>query len=88
MAILRESPWYEEILKEGEKRGIQEGINLGIQQEFLSTLEWGLELKFGNEGLAILPEIRQITDLEILKQIRQALLTVNNLEELRQIYQD
>jgi len=79
MVILRESPWYQEILKEGEK--------IGIQQEIISSIEWGLELKFGSEGLAILPEIRQINNVEILKQIRQALLTVNNLDELRQIYQ-
>ncbi len=83
MVILRESPWYQEILKEGEKIG----IDLGIQQECLSTIESGLELKFGSEGLAILPEIRQVTDVEILRQIRQALFTVNNLQELRQIYQ-
>lgn len=91
MVILRESPWYQEILKEGEKigidLGIQQGIDLGIQQEIISSIELGLELKFGSEGLAILPEIRKITDIEILKQIRQALLTVNNLQELRQIYQ-
>lgn len=87
MVILRESPWYQEILKEGEKMGIEEGINLGIQQEIFSSIELGLQLKFGSEGLAILPEIRQITDVEILRQIRQALFTVNNLQELRQIYQ-
>ncbi len=80
MAILRESPWYQEILKEGEK--------IGIQQEIISSIELGLELKFGDQGLAILPEIRQINDLQILKQIRQALLKVQNLEELRQIYQN
>ncbi len=92
MAILRESPWYQEILKEGEKRGIEKGIERGIergiQQELLSSIEWGLELKFGSEGLTILGEIRQITDVEILRQIRQALLKVNNLEQLRPIYQN
>lgn len=36
MAILRESPWYQEILKEGEKKGINLGINLGIQQELIT----------------------------------------------------
>ncbi len=75
MAVLRESPWYQEI------------VNEGIKKEILNSIELGLELKFGATGLEILPEISQITDLEVLKQIRQALRSVESLEELRHIYQ-
>ncbi|MEH2178128.1 hypothetical protein [Nostoc sp.] len=47
----------------------------------------GLELKFGSQGLTILPEIVQIQNVEILSAILTSIKTVNNLEEVRQIYQ-
>ena len=41
MAILTESPWYQQILREGEARGRRE--------ERLSGIEVALEIKFGSE---------------------------------------
>ena len=78
MAVLQESPWYQEILQQGETRGETRGL--------LSGIELGLELKFGAEGLELMPEISQITDLDIIKTIREGLRTINSLEEIRQIY--
>lgn len=74
MAVLLESPWYQEIL------------NKGLQQGLLSAIELGLELKFGAEGLELMPEISQIQDVDVLRAIREGLRTINNLDELRQIY--
>ena len=60
----------------------------GIRQGLLEGIELGLELKFGSEGLAILPEISgKIADVEQLRAILFGLKTVNTLKELRQIYQ-
>ena len=78
-----------------ERIGIQKGIEQGIEQSreqmrqvLLESLELGLELKFGSEGLAILPEISgKIADVEQLRAILFGLKTVNTLKELRQIYQ-
>jgi predicted transposase YdaD len=81
MAVLRESPWYQQILKEGEQRGRQEGR----QEEILSGLELALEIKFGTEGLQLMSEISQIADLDRLKAIQQSIKSMNNLNELRQI---
>jgi hypothetical protein len=61
-------------------------IEQGRQQEILESIELGLELKFGAKGLELLPEIRQIQDLDILKQIRSSLRTVESIEQLRQLY--
>ena len=72
MVVLRESPWYQQILKQGENQGI------------VSAIEVSLEIKFGNEGLQLMPEISQITDLEKLKNIQRGIITMNNLDELRE----
>jgi hypothetical protein len=64
------------------------GIKKGIKQGLLEAIELGLRLKFGDEGLEILPEISEIEDVEQLRAILRGLLTtVNTLEELRQLYQ-
>ncbi|MEH2111879.1 Rpn family recombination-promoting nuclease/putative transposase [Nostoc sp.] len=76
MAILRESPWYQQILREGEERGRRE--------EILSGIELALEIKFGTEGLQVMPEISQIYDLDRLRAIHQGIKSVNTLDELRQ----
>lgn len=80
MAILRESPWYQQILREGEERGRQEGR----QEEIVSGIELALEIKFGTEGLQVMPEISQISDLDRLRAIQQGIKSVNTLDELRQ----
>ncbi|BAY60671.1 hypothetical protein NIES22_07300 [Calothrix brevissima NIES-22] len=76
MAVLRESPWYQEILKQGR----QEGTELALQ-----GIEILLEMKFGSTGLELMPIISQINDLERLKSIQQAIKTANSVEDLRQI---
>ncbi len=77
MTVLRESPWYQEILREGEARGELRGI--------LSSIEINLELKFADNGLQLMPQINQINDLERLKTILRNVVTANNIEELQQV---
>ncbi|MFB2839385.1 Rpn family recombination-promoting nuclease/putative transposase [Floridanema evergladense] len=100
MAVLHESPWYQQILQQGMQQGMQQGIQQGMQQGIqqgiqqgmqqglkqglLSGIALGLELKFGAEGLELMPEIRQILDVAKLEAIQSAIKTVNSLDELRQ----
>ena len=73
-----------------ERIGIQKGIEQSLQQMrqiLRESIELGLSLKFGDEGLEILSEISQIQDVEQLRAIHRGLLTVNTLSELRQLYQ-
>ena len=72
MAILTESPWYQQILREGEARGETRGI--------ISGIEMALEIKFGSEGLQLMPQISQISDLEQLKIILFGVKNANYLE--------
>jgi hypothetical protein len=60
----------------------------GIRTGLLEGIELGLELKFGSEGLTLLPEISTIYDIEQLRAIKSGIKTVNNLEELQQIYHE
>ncbi|MEY3869366.1 MAG: hypothetical protein RLZZ338_3257 [Cyanobacteriota bacterium] len=85
MAILEQSPWYQQILQEGERRGEQRGEQRGKQLGILSGIQVALEIKFGNDGLELLPNISQISDWEKLKAIQVALITGTTLDELRQL---
>lgn len=69
-----------------ERIGIQKGIEQ-MRQILLDSIELGLELKFGSEGLELLPEIAEIRDVEQLRAVVAGLKTANALAELRQLYQ-
>jgi predicted transposase YdaD len=77
MAILTESPWYQQILREGKEQGRRE--------EILSGIELALEIKFGADSLQLMSQISQISNLEQLKTIQRSIKTINNLDELRQL---
>ncbi|WP_293145494.1 hypothetical protein [Okeania sp. SIO3I5] len=90
MAVLQESPWYQQILQEriqiGEQRGEQRGIEIGLQRGILSGIKLGLELKFGELGKEIFSEINTIENIQVLETILASLKTVETIDKLRQIY--
>lgn len=77
MAVLRESPWYQEI----EQRGVERGR----REEILSNITTVLEVKFGSEGLEFMSLISQISDLEQLQEILRSIVIANTIAELRDI---
>ena len=84
--------WKRELFEEGWAQGIQQGIQQGLQQgqmsSLLNSIELGLELKFGVDGLRILPEIRKIKDADVLRAVQEGLKVVNTPIELQRIYKD
>ena len=70
----------------GERIGIEKGVKQGIREGILKGIEALLEVKFGTEGLEILPEISQIQDVDILESILSGIKTKNTLEEIQAIY--
>lgn len=78
MAVLMESPWYRQILQQGEKIGEKKGLLVGI-----ST---GLEFKFGTEGLQLMSEIEALESLETIEAILKVMKTVKTIDELRRVY--
>ena len=56
-----------------------------LAEELLAGIELGLELKFGAAGLQLMREISQLTDVEVLRAVRQAIKTAASSNVLRLI---
>jgi predicted transposase YdaD len=78
--VLEKSFFYQEILHKGREEG--------RLQERLSSIELALDVKFGMEGLKLMDSISPISDLELLRTIQKYVLTVNNLDQLRELIQN
>jgi predicted transposase/invertase (TIGR01784 family) len=75
-------------LQEGRLEGRQEGRQEGLQAGLLAGIEVGLDLRFGLEGIRLLPEIAKIEDVDVLRAVQEGLKAANTPDELRRIYQN
>jgi hypothetical protein len=57
-----------------------------VREGLLTGIEVSLEVKFGEEGLRLLPEIYRIEDPEILRAVQKAIRTAQTPEDLRRFY--
>jgi hypothetical protein len=73
-------------LEEGLQKGRQEGRKEGLHEGLLEGIELGLKLRFGADSLALMPEIRAIADVDLLRTIRKAIETVATPDELRRVW--
>ena len=62
----------------GERIGLAQGLHEGIAAI--------LDIRFGAAGAALLPEVQQITDSDILRAIMERIKTATTIEEVRAIY--
>jgi predicted transposase/invertase (TIGR01784 family) len=76
---------YEQGIQQGVQQGVQQGIQQGIRNGLVEAIELGLSLKFGDEGLKIIPLVLHIQDCERLRGIKNAIRTAENLSEVRAI---
>ncbi|MDZ8107732.1 MAG: hypothetical protein RM338_19225 [Nostoc sp. DedQUE12a] len=81
MAVIGESPWYQEI----EQCGIRIGEERGRRENILSNIAMILEVKFGNEGIEFMPPINQISDLKRLQEILRGIVVANTVAEVRDL---
>ena len=70
------------------EEGLRLGRQEGVREDLISGIEFGLELKFGDEGLRLLPEIRRIEAINVLRAIQEALKVAGTPATLRRIYAD
>ncbi len=75
----------EEGLKEGWEEGRKEGRQEGLREGLLEGIELGLELKFGVDGLQVMPDVRRIKDVAVLETLHQALRQVSSVEEFERL---
>jgi predicted transposase YdaD len=81
MTVLRESPWYEEILKEGLQQGEKQGLQQGLQQGESVLVLRQLTRRFGEIEFSMREKIKKLptTELEILGE---SLLDFSQLQDL------
>ena len=73
-------------VRQGIQQGMQQGIQEGRRQGLLDAISLGVRLKFGSDGLWLLPETRRIEDIEVLEAIYDSIEVVKTPEELRRLY--
>ena len=62
---------------------IQQGIQQGKREGLLETIELGLSLKFGVEGLKLFPFIAEINEVNQLAAIKETLKISDDLKDIQ-----
>lgn len=70
----------------GHEQGLSEGL-AQAREDLLAGIAAVLEVRFGTSGLAILSEIRQIGDLEVLRKLLQSVKQAETPEALRNLWE-
>lgn len=78
--------WMAEGRVEGRTAGLQEGQVQGTRSGLLTGIEVALDLKFGAAGLALLPEIRAIANVVLLRAVLGAIRDAASVDALRAVY--
>ena len=84
---LQKLPTFRDALDESKAAGEARGERNGMRQGLLAAIELGLELKFGATGLALLPAMRQVEKLDVLRARYEGVKTAQQLTELRELHQ-
>jgi hypothetical protein len=69
------------------EQGRVEGRIDGLREGILESIGIVLELKFGAQGLQLLPEIQQIEDVDLLRKVQNSMRSVMTVADVCAIYQ-
>ncbi|MCL6584545.1 MAG: hypothetical protein K6U11_13010 [bacterium] len=72
-------------LQQGIQQGLQQGIQQGIRGGLLDAISFGLELRFGVDGLKLYERIGQIDSVEKLKAIKEAIRIAKDIKEIESL---
>ena len=72
-------------IETGIQQGIRQGIQQGIREGLTEGIELGLSLRFGDQGLTMMPAIRAIQDCERLRTIKDAIRAAKDISELKAV---
>ncbi|MBR8826536.1 MAG: Rpn family recombination-promoting nuclease/putative transposase [Gomphosphaeria aponina SAG 52.96 = DSM 107014] len=95
MVVLRESPWYQEILKEGLERGekqgieqgIEQGLQQGLQQEGIKLVSKLIQRRFGEISSTLMLQLQQLS-VEKLENLAEELLDITEIEQVQKWLQE
>jgi len=73
--------------EEGREQGREEGRQEGLSEGLLAGIELALKLKFGPAGQEIIPEIRRLTGLALIRAVYARIETATTIDDVRQVYQ-
>jgi len=74
--------------KEGREAGLKEGRETGLREGLYSAIALGLELRFGKKGLRLMKKIREISDIDRLKELKKEIIKAKNLKEFSERLKD
>jgi flagellar biosynthesis/type III secretory pathway protein FliH len=79
-------PYITSVERRGIQKGQAQGETIGLRKGLLKGIELGLELKFGADGLRLLPEIQQVTNLAVIEAVHAAIKDAQTPDEIRRVY--
>lgn len=82
MNILKDSSFYQVLLKEGKELGMEEGLRLGQLKEARKLLIRQGRIRFGRLPNPTRAVIEAIDDLERLEQLSERILTATSWDDL------
>jgi hypothetical protein len=69
-------------MEKGEEKGLEKGIEMS-RDGLRAGIRLALKLRFGEAGIAILPAVAEIKDVQRLRSLLDALERVEGIEEFR-----
>ena len=81
MAVLRESPWYQEIVQEGRQEGLQEGLQRGLFEAVLHLVQTRFDLS-GSVVEHLATELR-LREADALRQLLVSAASAESIDEFR-----
>jgi hypothetical protein len=79
-------PFVDIAERKGMEKGIKKGREEGREEGLLRGIEVSLKLKFGAEGLELMPDIRQLHDHVLLDKVLDRIGTADSPEDLRRVW--
>jgi hypothetical protein len=75
-------------IERGRLEGIEKGIEKGRLEGLIEAIKLGMELKFGLEGLKLLPRIEKEKDITRLDAIKEAIRIATTVKEIEGLLAD
>jgi hypothetical protein len=76
---------FQEGIEKGRLEGIEKGIEKGRLEGLTEAIKLGMELKFGIEGLKLLPRIEKEKDITRLDAIKEAIKIATTIKEIEEL---